>query len=55
MDRGKRRKRKNIGGDFIGREGEIIGEEDIEEERESKDKKMNREGRKLCSFLKEQG
>lgn len=44
-----------IGGDFIGREGEIIGEEDIEDERESKDKKMNREGRKLCSFLEEQG
>lgn len=42
-----------IGGDFIGREGEIIGEEDIEDERESKDKKMNREGRKLCSFLEE--
>lgn len=29
--------------------------EDIEEERESKDKKMNREGKKLCSFLEEQG
>lgn len=51
----KGEKERIIIGDFIGREREIIGEEEIEDERESKDKKMNREERKLCSFLEEQG
>lgn len=44
------KKRIIIGEDFnarIKREGRIIGEEDIEDEGESKDKKMNREKRKL--------
>lgn len=44
------KKRIILGEDFnarIKREGRIIGEEDIEDEGESKDKKMNREKRKL--------
>ena len=51
-----------IGGDFnarTGKEGGGIGEEEEggigERERNSKDEKMNREGKKLCGFLRELG
>lgn len=38
-----------------GREGGRVEREGMEDERRSKDAKMNKEGRKLCGFLEEQG